>query len=205
MNLPEVAGDPGSETANPALQKNVRESAFVCTTFRLLDDLGRDCTVALHDVTRNGFIAFIRCIGDHMPAVFSGKARGFFHRFVVVAPDANDLRAIRGDGLFTLCAHVGVQDDHTIAAERLCRGGESFAMVAVGRTDDDEIREHVLVASLDQRLRIEIVPGPQAQNQTDQRDRCAQSLEAAQWRADGLVLDAQTRHAKSCCRVGQIP
>lgn len=49
--------------------------------------------IALHHVTRHGFVAFVGGVGHHFPAVGFGQSRRVIDRVVVATGDAHDLGA----------------------------------------------------------------------------------------------------------------
>ncbi len=203
VKLPPETQQPGGHAAHAALQEDVGEGArFARSHASLLDHFGGDGGVALHHVARNILVAVIRGVGHHLPAVGARQPRGLGHRIVVVAGNAHDLRAVRGNGVLAFLADVRVQHDHAAAAGRARRGGQRAAVVAVGGADHGVALQWRGITAGQHARGLEI--GVQAQHLAHQRHRRAQRLEAAQRRAHGFVLDADARHPQLPRQAGQV-
>ena len=106
------------------------------------------------------------------------QARGFLHRFIVIADNAHDVRTIGGNGLFALGADVGVQHDDAAAPGVLCGGGQAPAVVAIGGADHGVATQRFCIPSSENGCRFKVRVQPQ--DLTHQGDGRTQRLEAAQ-------------------------
>ena len=126
--LPQIAGQPRSHPADATLQQYVGERLGLLRV-QLLDDLGGDSAIALHNVSRDGLVTVVGSIGHHVPVVFCGQPCRLGHRLVVVAADTHDTRTVGGNSGLALHANVRMQHDHTLATHGL--GGSSQCATVV--------------------------------------------------------------------------
>ena len=179
MVFPEIAGQASRHAAHPALQEDVGESpspATLCTC--LLHDLFGNGAIALHHIAWNVLVAVVRGVGNHLPAVGCCEARGLMHRFIVIAGNAHDVRAIGGNGLLPFGADVGVQHDDAAAPGVLGCGSQAPSVVAVGGADHGVATQRFCIPAGEDGGRFKV--GVQPQDLTHQGDGSAQRLEAAQ-------------------------
>ncbi|MCY1510417.1 hypothetical protein D9M68_447930 [compost metagenome] len=195
ITLPQMAGHTGREPADAALHDDVGEGTRRAGP-GVLEQFVHEDAVALHHVTRNLFVAFVGGVGNHLPAVRLRQPRGLFHRGVVVAGDAHDLGAERGDGRLALFADLRVQHDHAATAHALRGRGQCATVVAVGRADGDEVAQRRRVPAREQVGGCPAPLRPAAQHQAQQGHGRAEHLEAAERGAPRFVLDGHLRDAQ---------
>ena len=175
--LPPIRRHTRRQTSHAALQQHMGICHLTrgCARF---NRLSRNRGIALHHIARHIFIAVIRGIGNHLPAVCLCQTRRFYHRLIVIACNAHNLRTIGTDGGLALLTHVRVQHYHAATATILCRCRQSTAMVAIGGTDDGLLTQGIAIAACKHRRHFPF--RMLTHQEAHQGNWCTQGFEAAQ-------------------------
>ncbi|MNG21978.1 hypothetical protein D3C84_1064140 [compost metagenome] len=112
-----------------------------------------------------------------------------FNRLIVVAGNTYNFGTVRSDSVFSLDAHISMQNDYAFAANVLGRGSETFPVVTVSRAYDSERGQIALIFATEQELWVKIAIWESSENQAYQSYRSTQSFEAAEFGAHRLIFD----------------
>ena len=169
---------------------------------QLLEGLGGQSGIALHDMSGDLLIARPGCVLDQDPAVLLRHPVRQADRVIIVILGDLRLGALGADVLQPLRRAPLGHVDHRLLAQQPGRPGHSAAVVSVGGSDEGDVPQRPAGGGGAQLLKAHLLQGlPQLFRQTPGHGIApAQRLEGVEAEPLGLILDPDLGHAQT---VGQ--
>ena len=195
-----------SESANASLQ-NHQIRCIYAFFLELFHSFFRQCGIALHDISRDFFIAFPSRILHHSPTIFFGSFVSHADGIVIkIVCYQNFCGTYITDCLHTAFHSAFGHINISLTAEFLRRPSNTFAMIAIGSSDEHHIFDLFLIffgTNLGKVRFFQIHPQFFA-NDFGNGINAAQSFECIEPKAVGFILHKKIPQSQFLCPCRQF-